>query len=139
MKNDEVFELICNQVQAGGEAALTVTGRSMEPLFKDKRTVVTLTAPKGRIKRHDIVLYRRKNGQVVLHRCIKARGNTLCCRGDNELVTEKNVDTASIVAVGTRAVTDGSTRKLYGATHRLFGTFCGLRRTVLRVGRIFKG
>jgi len=138
LKNDDVFDLIKQRVDRGARAELTVTGISMMPLFKDGVTMVELTAP-AKIKKYDIVLYKRKNGAVVLHRVVKVAKDSLNCRGDNELVTEKGVDKSLVAALAVRAETEGKSRKLQGFSHRMYGRLRGLRRTALRMIRGKRG
>lgn len=135
MKNDEVFELIKERVESGGTASLTVTGVSMEPLLKNGVTRVELALPK-KIKKYDIVLYKRKNGAIVLHRVVKVKKTGLSCRGDGELITEKGVDRAAVAAVALMAETEGKAIKLTGVRHRMYGRFRSLRRNFYRfIGR----
>ena len=120
MRNDEVFALIKERVDGGGQALLTVTGRSMEPLFKDGRSAVRLVKPSFPLKKHDIALYLRENGAAVLHRAVKVRVNSCDFRGDNECRTEKQVPFGKIAAVVVSAETDGREVKLCGAKYRLY-------------------
>lgn len=131
LNNREIFELIRERVEAGGTAKLVVTGRSMEPLFKDGLTVVELSAPR-KIKKYDIVLYVRPDGNVVLHRVVKLRGEVLWLRGDNEVVTEVGILARFVAAVAVFAETDGKRTKLYGLRHRMYGLGRSLRRTFKR-------
>lgn len=132
MKNESVFELIKERVENGGTATLTVTGISMEPILKNGVTVVELCAPE-KIKKYDIVLYKRYNGAVVLHRVVKVDKDCVNCRGDGELVTEKGVDKRCVVAKAISAETKGSKVRLQGCRHKMYGRWRALRRTVLRI------
>ena len=135
MKNEDVFQLIKERVESGNTASLTVTGSSMEPILKNGVTVVELCTPTS-IKKYDIVLYKRKNGAVVLHRVVKIKNSTLVCRGDNELVTEKGVEKSLVAALAVSAFTNGKKRTLQGFWHRMYGRYRVLRRTLVR---LFKG
>ena len=138
LKNDSVYSLIKERVESGGSATLTVTGVSMEPLLKNGVTVVELSAA-TEIKKYDIVLYKRESGAVVLHRVVKLNGDTVNCRGDNELVTEKGVEKHRIAAIAVTAETEGKRRALHGLRHRMYGRWRILRRTVLRIIRGKRG
>ncbi len=86
----------------GSEVVLTVTGNSMRPLLRHRRDQVVLTkADKARLQIGDVPLYRRANGQFVLHRIVGlgASSYTLC--GDGQWTKEYGVPVKSIVAVAT--------------------------------------
>lgn len=55
-------------------------GPSMQPLLRMHRDAAVLVAPKFPLKKYDVILYRRANGQYVLHRIIgvKKQGYVLC-------------------------------------------------------------
>lgn len=122
MNNDDIFELIKERVESGHEASLVVTGKSMAPLFKDGKTTVTLAAPKLPLRKHGIYLYKRQNGQVVLHRAVSVHKDTADFRGDAERVTERAVPFFAIIACAVAAETDGKKKKLCGARQSLYGT-----------------
>lgn len=132
MSNKQVMDLIKEQLSATGTAGLTVTGNSMAPLFKDKKTVVELALPK-KIKKYDILLYTRENGAVVLHRVVKVAKNGLWLRGDNDMVTEKGVPPTWVAALAIKSVTDGKEKNLQGLGNRLYGMGRCLRRTAKRL------
>lgn len=138
MKNDCIFELIKQRVAGGDTASLTVTGVSMEPLLKNKATVVELCAP-IKIKKYDIVLYKRPNGAVVLHRVVKVKKDSLNCRGDAELITEKGVVPSAVAAIAVKALTNGKEQRLQGFSHRMYGRLRVLRRTLLRIFKLKRG
>lgn len=69
----------------GGSARLPVTGSSMLPMLRHGRDVVGLVSLEGRPGRGDVMLYRRADGQYVLHRVIRmVDGETCLCCGDNQ-------------------------------------------------------
>lgn len=115
---EELMKVIQLQLDNGGRAKLTVTGRSMLPLFRSHRDSVELVPVSGRQKKGRIILYRRASGQFVLHRIVKltATGYILC--GDNEANPEP-VDHDQLLAV-----VDGYTRK---------GKTCSLNRWSYRI------
>ena len=78
------------QVLADGKLAFIHTvGVSMEPMLHERESTVVLELPQGRLQRGDVVLFRRQNGQYVLHRIIRVRGGqaqggqSYLIRGDN--------------------------------------------------------
>ena len=71
-------------------------GTSMLPFLREGRDLVILTKPIS-IKPGDVVLFKRKESEYVLHRIIKVLGNQICIRGDNCIQTEI-VDEGNIIA-----------------------------------------
>ena len=84
MKNVRIVDadaLVKAILSSDGVFPLTVTGSSMAPLLKDGRSTVLLTkdfVP----KRGRILLFRRRDGSLILHRVRKIDGNTLVMNGD---------------------------------------------------------
>ena len=101
---ESLMQLLQVQLQEGGRANLTVTGFSMHPLFRNRRDSVVLV-PAGKQKKGDIILYRRENGQFVLHRIIGEEASNYICSGDNQVMREP------VYQEQVLAVVDGFTRK----------------------------
>lgn len=135
MKNSDVYDLIKERLDGGGKAELTVTGKSMQPLFKDGITQVLLEPYGDKLKKYDIALYKRADGTVVLHRYIGRSADGLCFRGDNENYTEKNIKPENICGIAVSAVTGDKTFKLTGIKNRLYGAFCAAAYQVRRLKR----
>lgn len=81
---EELYKVILLQLEQGGRARLTVTGRSMLPLLRAYRDAVELIPISNRQKKGDIILYRRESGQFVLHRIVALTQTGYICCGDNE-------------------------------------------------------
>ena len=97
----ELAPAIVQTIRSGGSAELTVTGRSMMPLLRDRVSRVRLCAI-SRPKRGDMVLYRRQNGAYVLHRiaaCCADGTYTMC--GDAQTVLEPSIRRDQLIAVVT--------------------------------------
>lgn len=83
---EALYPILETQLQRG-EAQLPVTGVSMTPTIRGGRDFVRLKQMERPAKRGDILLYRRENGQFILHRVVKG-GEVLKCCGDRQLETE---------------------------------------------------
>lgn len=70
-----------------GFYASTVHGQSMEPLLRDHKDTVYIE-PSDEYRPMNVVLYRRQNGQLVLHRLLKRCGEHYVMCGDNDFVRE---------------------------------------------------
>ena len=89
--------LIIEVVNSGGEFELFPRGTSMLPLIVEGRDSVRLVKPEN-LKVDDIALYKRDNGQFVLHRIVAAEGDVFDMCGDNQLVVEKGIRRDQIMA-----------------------------------------
>ena len=74
-------------------------GTSMNPLLKSGRDKVFISAPKNRLKKRDIALYKRANGMYVLHRVYKVLSSSYVFWGDNQTVLEYGVRDEDILGV----------------------------------------
>lgn len=82
---------------------LTVTGGSMYPFLRAGVDSVLLAGIGGQaLKKGDIVLYKRDNGQHVLHRIVKKTKAGFFMAGDAQTMVEGPVDWQCILAVVTR-------------------------------------
>lgn len=84
---EELMPLIREQLAAGKRVKFSPRGVSMLPMLRQGKDSVILSPLPERLKKYDLPLYQRDNGQYVLHRVIKA-GDTYTCMGDNQFVPE---------------------------------------------------
>ena len=64
----ELLPVIQDVLEQNGSVVLTITGTSMYPTMLGGRDQVVLEKPDRALKRGDLPLYRRKNGQFILHK-----------------------------------------------------------------------
>ena len=96
-KIEEMYPLISEIISSGGSFRLFPKGISMLPTIKQGVDSVELAAPK-KLKKYDVVLYKRPNGQFVIHRIMKIKGEEATLCGDNQVSLEKGVDLNDILA-----------------------------------------
>lgn len=94
----EVFPLMQERINKGESVQFTPHGTSMRPTIYGGRDQVVLAALPEKLKKYDLPLYRRDNGQFVLHRIVKAEG-TYTCIGDNQFVYEPGVRQDQMLAL----------------------------------------
>lgn len=104
---EDLLPVIEEKLKSGGTFEININGTSMLPLLVEKRDTVVLKAFDGEIKKYDLPLYRRKNGAFVLHRAVKARGNSFYACGDNQWVVEKDIEYGQIIGVVCEIVRKG--------------------------------
>ncbi len=107
------FEDILNEK---GELIYSNVGDSMFPLIQPRDLLIIKKWDGTSLKKYDIPLYKRDNGQYVLHRVIKVRKHEYVLCGDNRRRKETGISDRHILGVLTAIVRDGKTLSL-GAAH----------------------
>lgn len=108
---EELYPIIKEQLESGGNVKIPITGTSMLPLLVQGRDFVVLkSCEKAEI--NDIIFYRRDNGAFVLHRIIGIdnKGYVLC--GDNQWVKEYGIKDHNIIGVVSEIYRDGKAIKI---------------------------
>lgn len=84
-----------------GYAVVPITGTSMLPLLKEGRDLVELeSCSQERLKKGDVVLYKKNDGTLVLHRIIKTEnGEFFTVLGDHQFENAERVNKNQIIAV----------------------------------------
>ena len=83
-----------------GFAVVPTKGTSMWPLLIEGKCRVKVTAAEGKmLKKGDIVLYRRADGTLVLHRIVKVEEDTFLVCGDHQWKQMEQVQEEQILAV----------------------------------------
>lgn len=93
----EMVGLIEEVISGAGEFRLYPRGTSMLPLIRQGKDSVILVKP-GLLSIGDIILYKRKNGQFVLHRIVKMNGEKLVICGDNQTTLEYGITVSDVIA-----------------------------------------
>lgn len=97
MDLDALMPTITEVIDTGGSFRLYPRGFSMLPLLVQGEDSVTLVKAEPYTV-GDVLLYRRKNGQFVLHRLIALRGDTLVLCGDHQHVIEYGLPRQAVLA-----------------------------------------
>ena len=84
-----------------GYAVVPITGTSMLPLLKEGRDLVELEpCSQERLKKGNVVLYKKNDGTLVLHRIIKTEnGEFFTVLGDHQFKNAERVNKNQIIAV----------------------------------------
>lgn len=95
-----LFPIIEEKINLGDSFSFLAFGNSMLPFIKNGKDIVTLSPIKRPILKNDVVFYRRKSGQFVLHRVVRRldSGEFWLC-GDNEFQIEKGIEKEQIIAL----------------------------------------
>lgn len=117
---DALMPLIRECLSAGQSVQLSPKGTSMLPMLRQGIDKVTLAPLPSQLKKYDLPLYRRDNGQYVLHRIVGV-GETYTCVGDNQFDLETELRQEQMIAVVT-SFTRGEKR--YSANHIAYRIYC---------------
>lgn len=84
-----------------GYAVVPITGTSMLPLLKEGRDLVELeSCSQERLKKGNVVLYKKNDGTLVLHRIIRVEnGEFFTVLGDHQFKNAERVNKNQIIAV----------------------------------------
>ena len=134
-----VMDIIVEKLDSGGTVTFTPHGVSMLPMLRDGKDVVVLKKPEGRLRLFDVPLYRRDNGQYVLHRVIDfCRDGTYVLCGDNQFAKEKGIRDDQVIAVVTAFYRNGKAYSAASFRYRFYVYFWYYTRPVRRVFRAVK-
>ena len=117
---EQLLPVMEMQLKAGKNVRFSPMGVSMRPMLRQRRDSVVLSPVSGPLHKYDLPLYRRDNGQFVLHRIIKA-GETCTCMGDNQFVPEPGIRQDQIIGVVTSFYRE---KKCYSVTDLRYRLYC---------------
>ncbi len=121
--------LMGEYLDRGKTVRFSPRGTSMLPMLRQGRDTVTLSPLPARLKKYDLPLYRRSDGQYVLHRILEA-GDTYTCMGDNQFQREPGVRREQMIALVTAFTRDGRQYSVQAPGYRLYCRLWHLSRPV---------
>lgn len=93
-----------------GHLVYTNTGVSMMPLLRPRRDLLVIKPkPEGRLHRLDIPIFKRTNGEYVVHRVLKVRKDDYGMCGDNQTFIEYGITDEQIIGILDAVIRDGKT------------------------------
>lgn len=97
------------ELKEKGVLVYTNVGTSMRPLIRQGKDVMIIKSFDNccKLKKMDVPLYKRENGQYVLHRIIKVTKDGYVIRGDNTYSNEYGVTDHQILGVLTGVIRNG--------------------------------
>ena len=119
----ELMPIIEDAFSQGLSVTLPITGNSMRPLFRHKRDSVVLSAcDPYSLKRGDVPLYQRENGQYVLHRIVRVKPDTYTLVGDAQTELEHSLQKDRVCALMTGFIRMGKKTDCRSIRYRLYVT-----------------
>lgn len=95
----EYVSVLKELVDEGKVVSMLIAGNSMSPFLCHQRDYIYFKKPDQKLKRGDMVFYQRKNGQYIMHRIYKIRGEDYYMVGDAQQVIEGPLKREQIFAV----------------------------------------
>lgn len=126
---EQLLPLMQERLAVGESVQFTPHGTSMRPMLEGGRDQVVLSPLPDKLRKYDLPLYRRDNGQFVLHRIVKA-SQTYTCIGDNQFVLEPGVRPDQMLAVVTGFVRKGKSYATDSWKYRFYCRFWHISRPV---------
>ena len=109
-------------LEEGKHISFPPRGTSMRPMLRQGIDTVELTAAPEKLKKFDLPLYLRDDGQYVLHRIVKV-GDAYTCVGDNQYDLEYPVRQDQILAVACAFTRNGRRIPVTALSYRLYCVF----------------
>lgn len=109
------------ELRSGHTITYFTVGESMRPLLIERETHVMI-APVQQAVSGDILLYTRRNGSRVLHRCIRTDEQFCYMRGDNTYGLEK-IRREQVLGVVTHIYRKGRRFNTSNETYRWYVSF----------------
>jgi hypothetical protein len=119
-----------------GSFTYTNVGTSMLPLLRQQKDLFVIEKKSGeRCKKYDAVLFKRANGQYVLHRILRVNKKDYVLCGDHQFRLEYGVTEDQILGVMTQVIREGETiavsDKRYQVYVHLWCDFFYIRAAIL--------
>lgn len=111
--------LIRERLAKGVTVQFKPKGTSMRPMLRQGIDSVVLAPLPEKLKKYDLPLYQRDNGQYVLHRIVEV-GDTYTCIGDNQYEYEHGVRHDQMIGLVTGFYRDQEYHSVTQLSHRLY-------------------
>ncbi len=133
---------LCELAEKGETVSTVVSGGSMLPFLAGNRDYVFLQKPQQKLKKGDIVLFTRENGDYVLHRIRHIKPDGYYLIGDRQTALEGPVTEGRIRCVAVKARRKGKIITQESFCWKFFSTFwlhtVFLRPAVFAVIKLFR-
>ena len=131
--------LIREQLSKGKTVQFKPKGTSMLPMLRQNIDSVVLAPLPEKLKKYDLPLYQRDNGQYVLHRIVEV-GDTYTCIGDNQYEYEHGVRPDQMIGVVVGFYRDKEYHSVDQLSHRMYRVLWHRSRKLRpRVRRVWLG
>ena len=133
---EELIPLVQSRLEAGYAVRyLPFRGISMLPMLRQGKDSVELSPLPNQLKKYDLPVYRRSNGQYVMHRVVDVKADYYICMGDNTETFEKVYPEQMLGIVS--AFKRGQRR--IEVTNPVYQLYCRLWRPLRPIRKAYKG
>ena len=94
----DIVPLMVESLSRGKSVRFSPKGVSMLPMLREGKDSVLLAPATEQLRKYDIPLYRRDDGQYVLHRIVDV-GERYTCMGDHQFRPEPGIRREQIIGV----------------------------------------
>ena len=108
------------EIERSGKIIYSNKGVSMMPLIKQGRDLMVIEKVTGRLNKYDAPLFKREDGQYVLHRIIKVRKDDYVLCGDHQWIREYSITDDQIIGVLTAVIRKGKMVPVTKLSYRLY-------------------
>lgn len=98
---------ICQTLSEGKTFQFYPRGTSMEPFINQGQDQVVISALPERLKKYQVILYKRRDGRFVLHRIVKITSKGYTMRGDNQFLDEPEVQKNQMIGMVSAVIRNG--------------------------------
>ncbi len=116
----DITPVIEELILSGTDVRLCVTGNSMFPMLRSRQDSVIITKAPDRLKKYDLPLYRRQNGEYILHRIVKEKNGEYFMNGDNQYTVEYGIDRDAIIGIVSAFYRKGKRIEVSSSLYRLY-------------------
>lgn len=99
-----IYPVIKETLENGNSFTFSPRGKSMLPLIRQGVDSVKISPINRKINKYDIPLYRRDNGQFVLHRVVGLKDDGYIMCGDNQHVYEYGIEDRHLIGLLTEII-----------------------------------
>lgn len=140
---DELLPVLIEQLESGGTVKFKPYGTSMLPLLRQGKDEVLLKKADRKLKKYDIVFYRRAGGQLVLHRLVKISNRQYIFRGDHQFQYEYGITDDNVIGIAHSIFRNGREIKSGSLEFALWAIFGSLfsriyQRFYYLVSKVYK-
>jgi len=122
--------LLRERLEQGQSVRFSPRGTSMLPMLRQGLdTVILSPLPERKLKKYELPMYQRKNGQYVVHRIVKVE-ETYTCIGDNQFQKEPGVKHEQMIALVTGFTRGGTEHSVEELSHRFYCRFWHYTRPI---------
>lgn len=131
---EQLIPLMQEKLAQGNTVRLQPSGISMLPMLRQGVDSVIISPLPHKLNKYDLPLYRRDNGQYVLHRIIKT-GETFTCMGDNQFGKETGIRQDQMIGLVTTFFKNERRISVTNIGYQIYCRFWHHTRCIRRIWR----